>query len=187
MIVVIPVGLDQAIALLGRDLTPALSALTAAVAAEIGDKLESYPPETEANRPHTVWTAGKKYGETRWYVRGEGPHWLTKGTRGSGPGRAGRGTIGERIGVMGVEHYRKTSEQLGQRWGISAPMGAGPTTTSILNNTATYAQYLHSDEARVDWAKARGWVSDKEAIDKVVASGFIEAKGAEMVKQVYGT
>lgn len=161
-------GLDELRARLGNELTPHLRALTSGVANQIMDEIKPYPPATEANRPHTQWKPGARWGRTQWYVRGEGPHWLVKGKRTTKV--AGGIAIHERTSIMGIEHFSHTSEQLGQQWHIE-PEGE---TGQVVYNSASYGQFVHAAAHQARFHAERGWRTDEQAIATVVASGEIE-------------
>lgn len=81
----------------------------------------------------------------RWYERGYGPRWARK-----------RGGVGG----------RKTSQVMGKQW-YKQRTGQG----AILGNRATYSGYLHSKAKQVRWAGPRGWVTDRQGIERVIQSG----------------
>jgi len=177
MLTITIVGLDRIRQRFGQDITPHLSALTLGVAEQVRSEIQSYPAATEANRPHTVYTRGKKYGRTQWYVRGEGPHWLVKGARSTGPGRAGMGRVHEVNNVMGIERFKHTSEQLGQQWHIEAEGD----TAHVVVNRASYASYVHSQLHQARFHGDRGWKTDRDAIDAVKGSGMLVSLAAQFV------
>lgn len=86
---------------------------------------------------------------SRWYERGYGSRW-----------RRMDGSIGG----------RPTSETLGRRWSISGWGGIG----AVVRNIASYSIYVHDHGYRAWFHKRRGWVSDKEAVDKVMSSGVVD-------------
>lgn len=143
------VGLTQVQRKLGQDFAPTIRAATQAIALEVQGEIAPYPPATIANSPSNP--AG------RWYERGYGPKWIRKD-----------GTI----------CGRKTSQMMNRGAGIVN--GAGDKGWYIksrgrigwlIGNRATYSGRLHSDELQARWAAARGWVTDKMAIQHVIASG----------------
>lgn len=81
----------------------------------------------------------------RWYQRGYGPKWMTK---------------------KGEVHGRKTSQTLGRRWSVKQ-RGIG----AIVANLASYADVVHSQQKQARFHAARGWVTDKMALEAVVRSG----------------
>lgn len=64
---------------------------------------------------------------------------------------------------------RKTSQMLGRRWSVTA-RGNG----AVVENSASYAPFVHSYEQQTLLHGARGWVTDREAIQRVVNSGAWE-------------
>lgn len=84
----------------------------------------------------------------RWYERGYGPRWSRKD-----------GSIGG----------RKTSEMLNRSWGTQRK-GWG----MILGSRASYSPVVHHHKEQAKFHKARGWVTDKEAVDKVLRSGKMD-------------
>lgn len=85
------------------------------------------------------------------------PSWYERGYGGKYRRRDGR--------VTG----RKTSEMLGRRWSVTA-RGRG----AVVENSASYAPFVHSAERQNRILGARGWVTDRQAIDRVVRSGAWE-------------
>lgn len=85
---------------------------------------------------------------SHWYKRGYGSRYMTVG--------------GE------VRDYG-TSEDLGKKW-LAEKVGK---TGARLKNTASYAQFVHSAEDQCPFHDAHGWVSDEDAVAKVVDSGVI--------------
>lgn len=84
----------------------------------------------------------------RWYERGYGPRWLRKDG----------GTGG-----------RKTSQMLGRRW-LNRKAGR---MSQVVANSATYARWIHAAEDQARWASARGWVTDKTAVEEAIRSGMV--------------
>ena len=64
---------------------------------------------------------------------------------------------------------RKRSEMLGRRWAVTA-RGNG----ALVTNSASYAPFVHDAEKQNRVHAARGWVTDRQAIDRVVRSGAWE-------------
>lgn len=85
------------------------------------------------------------------------PSWYERGYGGRYRRRDGR--------VTG----RKTSEMLGRRWAVTA-RGKG----AVVTNSASYAPFVHSAEKQNRVHAARGWVTDRQAIPRVVNSGAWE-------------
>jgi len=84
----------------------------------------------------------------RWYERGYGPRWSRKD-----------GTVGG----------RKTSEMLNRSWGIKRLRWG-----MQLGSRASYSPVVHHHEEQASFHKARGWVTDKQAVDKLLASGKVD-------------
>ena len=94
----------------------------------------------------------------RWYERGYGPRWSRKD-----------GSIGG----------RKTSEMLNRSWGI-----ARKTWGAIVGSRASYSPVVHSHKEQARFHKARGWVTDKMAVDKLLKSGKVDRAVKAAVKWV---
>lgn len=84
----------------------------------------------------------------RWYERGFGPKWVLKN---------------------GAVHGRKTSETLGRRWAVKQ-RGVG----AVVGNPASYADVVHDADKQARFHGQRGWVTDKEALMRVIRSGAIQ-------------
>jgi hypothetical protein len=108
-------GLDRLRERLGADLSPHVRNLTLGGRGSTGVGRLSLTRQRRKRTGRTRSTsAGKKWGRTQWYVRGEGPHWLVMNPQSVRPSRsAGGARVRESIGVMGIEHFKRTSEQLG--------------------------------------------------------------------------
>lgn len=89
--------------------------------------------------------------------QGPGSHWYK------------RGYGGRYMTVGGELRDYGTSEDLGKSW-VVAKEG---TTGARLTNSASYAEYIHSDSEHVAWAPEHGWLSDADAIKKLIDSGAI--------------
>jgi hypothetical protein len=156
---------DQATRIIGRDLTGVLSEMTMAVAEVIQSRVQPYPAATAANFPvYHIGPHTKPANYGRWYTRGYGPQWSRKD-----------GSIGG----------SKTSEQLEQSWSLSTPLASR--TSTVLGNRASYAKYLHSSEEQVGWAGARGWVTDKTAIEQTLSSGDVARIAAMALAKIFGS
>jgi hypothetical protein len=173
------IGVSELQAKLNRDLTPHILALTGKVAKGIEDRLAAYPPPSEGNRPKTRWTPGRKYGSTTWYVRGIGPHWLVKSDWASG--RALGRVVQKRRPGLGVVRFRNTSEQLGQSWSITQTGQYG----QRINNSATYAKWVHGAASQAGFHGRRGWKTDRQAIQQFAGSGDVETVRREFIRSVW--
>lgn len=83
--------------------------------------------------------------DKRWYERGYGSKYRRKDG-----------------GITG----RKTSEMLGRRWDVQA----GPV-SAVVRNNASYAPFVHDDERQAAVHRRTGWVTDRQAVDRVARSG----------------
>jgi hypothetical protein len=94
----------------------------------------------------------------RWYERGYGPRWSRKD-----------GSIGG----------SKTSEMLNRSWGIARKRWG-----MVLGSRASYSPVVHHHKEQARFHKARGWVTDKMAVDKLLKSGKVERIVRAAVKAV---
>ncbi len=85
------------------------------------------------------------------------PSWYERGYGGKYRRRDGR--------ITG----RKTSEMLGRRWSVTARSKG-----AVVQNAASYAPFVHDAEKQNRVHAVRGWVTDRQAIDRVVRSGAWE-------------
>ena len=118
---------------------------------ELHSTVAKYPPESEANLPRGFGSAvsiATKKAQNRWYKRGYGPQWSRKD-----------GSVGG----------RKTSEMLNRSWGIKRLRWG-----MQLGSRASYSPVVHHHEDQANFHKARGWVTDKQAVDKLLASGKMD-------------
>ena len=121
------------------------------LAAELKATVSTYPPASEANMPRGFGSAvsiATKKAQNRWYKRGYGPQWSRKD-----------GSVGG----------RKTSEMLNRSWGIKRLRWG-----MQLGSRASYSPVVHHHEEQASFHKARGWVTDKQAVDKLLASGKVD-------------
>ena len=117
--------------------------ILAAAGSDIRDYLVKYPPTGPGNSPGGPGS--------RWYERGYGPRWQTKG------------------GDIRGSH---TSERLGSKWAVKVEASGD---RAVIGNNASYAQLVQDEEEQPAFHKARGWrtvqgaVREKglEIIDKV--------------------
>lgn len=94
----------------------------------------------------------------RWYERGYGPRWSRKD-----------GSIGG----------RKTSEMLNRSWGIQRKRWG-----MVLGSRASYSPVVHHHKEQAKFHKRRGWVTDKQAVDKMLRSGKMDRIVKAAVKRV---
>ena len=151
-------GLDRLQRKLGTDFKPVLRGATKAIAGAIEGEIAPYPPTTAANRPRSNIATKRTL---PWYERGYGTRWLRRD-----------GSIGG----------RKTSQQLGRSWGIKSKGSIG----AVLGSRATYSPYVHSHEKQAKFHGARGWVTDKEAVEKVVKRGDVQKILSQAVRKALG-
>lgn len=156
-------GLNEVKELLGTAYKPALSAGLQGLALEIEDKIVPYGKSGIWNSPTNP--------TGRWYERGYGPRWWVAG-EGVSAGYAGKSKGGQRREVLqaarrGRVEGRKTSEMLNRSWHVEK---VGELRYKIFSH-ASYAPRLHAHGEQADWAKRRGWVTDREAIVYVIRSG----------------
>ena len=97
------------------------------------------------------------------------PSWYERGYGGRYRRRDGR--------VTG----RRTSEMLGRRWSVTA-RGRG----AVVENSASYAPFVHNAERQNRVLGTRGWVTDRQAIDRVVRSGAWERMVTTAVYKALG-
>ena len=94
----------------------------------------------------------------RWYERGYGPRWSRKD-----------GSIGG----------SRTSEMLKRSWGVGRKRWG-----AIVGSRASYSPVVHHYKEQARFHKARGWVTDKMAVDKVLKSGKVDRAVRAAVKWV---
>lgn len=97
--------------------------------------------------PYPPATSANSPSTGRWYERSYGPRWTRK--RGGGGGR-------------------RTSQMMNRQW-YKEYRGNG----AVLGNRATYSGYLHSAKRQVRWAGPRGWVTDRQGIERAIRSGAV--------------
>lgn len=96
----------------------------------------------------------------------------------------------------GVGYYGRTgkltkpSEQLDQRWGFEVNRMGDEMVTATVENTASYAAYVHGDEEQLQmpWHAARGWPNALATISAMVgdpeATGLSGARGPSISTRV---
>lgn len=97
----------------------------------------------------------------RWYERGYGSKWRTKD---------------------GSIHGRKTSEVLGRKWSIRPYQNVG----AVLQNTASYAPFVHSADNQATIHKNTGWKTDTQTADHIINEGIIERTATDLVAKLLG-
>jgi hypothetical protein len=130
----------------------AMQSATLGIANEIKGVIAPYPAAPIPANPR------------RWYERKFGPKWM------SDPARRPQKRRGSRPIVYGPwwAGYR-TSETMSQRWAV-ASRGLG----AITGNTASYAPVVHHYKEQATVHERTGWVTDKEAVERVVRSGTVD-------------
>ena len=111
----------------------------------------------------------------RWYERGFGPKWHSDPRRRPKKRRPGRYPIVYGGNWAGYH----TSETLFKAWGVQQ-RGIG----AIVGNKATYSPVVqhYKEQARIH--KTTGWVTDKQAVDRVQKSGLADRIVQKHVKKV---
>ena len=141
-------GDEKLMRALGADVEKAINRATPLIAKAIKREIAEYPPISEANVPRGFGSAvsiGTRKSANRWYERGYGPRWARK------DGSAGGS---------------KTSEMLNRSWAIGAVWKG-----AVLGSKASYAPVVHHYREQASFHKRRGWVTDKEAIERVDKTG----------------
>ena len=146
--ITVPPDLQRA---LGADMRKAVKRASLDLANELERTMSDYPPPSEANKPRgwgsAIGIASRK-AQNRWYERGYGPRWVRKDGSWGG---------------------RKTSAQLEHSWNV-ASKGWG----AIVGSDAPYSPAVQHYKEQAWFHKARGWVTDKMAVDKLLASGKVD-------------
>ncbi len=76
---------------------------------------------------------------------------------------------------------RRTSENLGRRWNIR-PVGLG----SRLENTASYAPWVHDKAKQTRQHAGTGWKTDQGVADQLQSDGTVEKIATQAVKKAFG-
>jgi len=129
---------------LDGDMRKVIQKASEPLAAELMRTMMEPAPASEANKERPFTSKGNN----RWYQRGFGPRWARKD-----------GSVGG----------SKTSRQLDQSWSI-ARKGWG----AIVGSGVPYAPAVQHYKEQAWFHKARGWVTDKMAVDKLLASGKVD-------------
>ena len=146
---------------LGSDMATAINRGALLIAAQIKREVAKYPPLSEANMPrgfNTAYSIATRKSANRWYERGYGPRWARKD-----------GSIGG----------SKRSEMLNRSWAIG-----GQHLGAVLGSKASYAPAVHHYAEQASFHKRRGWVTDKQAVDRVRASGKMDRIMQQVVKRI---
>jgi len=144
----VPADLKRA---LDGDMRKAVKRAAMELANNLEKTMSDYPPASEANKPRGFGSAlsiATRKAQNRWYQRDYGPRWARKdGSVGGSP----------------------TSEHLQYRWKV-ASKGWG----AIVGSPVSYSPAVQSHEEQASFHKARGWVTDKQAVDRLLASGKVD-------------
>lgn len=154
-------GDEQLMRALGADVEKAINRAAPLVAKAIKREIAEYPPVSEANIPRGFGSAvsiGTRKSANRWYERGYGPRWARK------DGSAGGS---------------KTSEMLNRSWAIGAVWKG-----AVLGSKASYAPVVHHYKEQASFHNRRGWVTDKQAVDRVRKSGKMDRIMQQVVKRI---
>ena len=159
-------GVERLTRALNGDMRRALRIISYPVAQRVKTVVAKYPKESEANRP----------GRRRWYERGFGPKWRSAPDKRWNPNRLKRAVIygGNWAGV-------RTSETLNRSWAVGR-RGNG----AFVGSRASYSPEVHHHADQADFHKRRGWVTDKEAVDRVVSRGEVDRIARMAIDRVMG-
>ena len=157
-------GVESLVRALNGDMRRAIRIISYPVAQRLKGIIAKYPAVTEANRP----------GGLRWYERGFGPKWRSTPERRWNPDRLKRNVIygGNWAGV-------RTSETLNRSWAVGR-VGDG----SFVGSRASYSPVVHHYEDQAGFHKRRGWVTDKQAVDRIVHSGELDRIAQQAIDRV---
>ena len=147
-------GIDELRRALDGDLRKAIREGAYIIGLEVKREVAEYPVASEANMPRGFVSRGNN----RWYERGFGPRWARKD-----------GSIGG----------SKRSEMLNRSWAIG-----GQHLGAVLGSKASYAPAVHHYAEQASFHKRRGWVTDKQAVDRVRASGKMDRIMQQVVKRI---
>ena len=147
-------GVQELQRALDGDFRKVMRTATLAIGHEIEQTIKPYPPMSAANAP----------GQRRWYERGFGPKWQSNPARRWNPDKLKRPVVYGPTWA-GI----RSSETLGRQWAVRNK-GVG----AIVGNKATYAPAVHHWKEQPPFHNRRGWVTDKQAVGRVVASGAVD-------------
>lgn len=155
-------GIEKLKKALDGDMRRATQDITLGVANEIKSIISPYPGKRPPRNPR------------RWYERGFGPKWLSDPARRPKKRRSTRPIV---YGPYWAGY--KTSETLSRRWGV-AQRGLG----AIVGNAASYAPVVHHYKEQAAIHEQTGWVTDKQAVERVIKSGVVNRIAQMAVKKV---
>ena len=160
-------GLDRLKRALNGDMRKLSRIVTFPVAQQVKERVAKYPGPTGANAP------GRR---PSWYERGWGTKWPSNPKRRWSPERLERNVQygGSWAGV-------KDSETLNRSWNVGR-RGWG----SYVGSKASYAPVVHNYEGQAKFHGARGWKTDKQAVDEVSRSGVMDRIVNQAVKRIVG-
>lgn len=167
-------GLDPLLAKLRRleNIGETLRAPLVQSAEDVRAGVAKYPPQSEANVP-------KREPGGRWYERGKGTHYITKGRKQRGKRRTQNLSL-----PGGVERVYKTSEMLGRSWSIRYKFTTG-TASATIGSRASYVRYVNDAEKQAGFHARRGWVTAQAVLkrEEPAIVGRLEAAiDAELAK-----
>ena len=156
-------GVEKLHRALGSDLKKAMRTGTHFIGLEIKREVAEYPPQSEANIPRgfgTAYSVKTRKAANSWYQRGYGPRWARRD-----------GTVGG----------SRTSEMLNRSWRMrKAYSGTG----TLLGNKASYAPAVHHWKEQASFHRRRGWVTDRDAVDRVRKSGRMDRIMQQVVHRI---
>ena len=170
-------GVDRLVRALNGDMRRALRIISYPVAQRVKTVVAKYPPTSEANRPRSSLRTKRPL---PWYVRGWGTRWW------STPGKRWKDFDPPRPTKRDVRYGGswggvKTSETLNRSWAVGR-RGNG----AFVGSRASYAPEVHHHADQADFHKRRGWVTDKEAVDRVVSRGEVDRIARMAIDRVMG-
>lgn len=159
-------GIKELQKALDGDFRKVMRTATLSIAREVHQVVHAYPSMSQANTP----------GQRRWYQRGWGPKWQSNPARRP---KQLRGRIPVTYGPDWAGY--NISEDLEHSWTVRNK-GVG----AIVGSRATYAPAVHHYKEQMRKHGQRGWVTDKEAVRRVVASGAVDRIMRWAVKRKLG-
>lgn len=154
-------GADELVRALGGDVKKAIQRGAHLIAAEVKREVAEYPALSDANVPRSfnaLYSIKSRKALNRWYQRGYGTKWARKD-----------GTVGG----------ARTSEMLNRSWGVRRlPLGA------FVGSKASYAPVVHHWKEQASFHKRRGWVTDRDAVERVRKSGKMDRIMQQVVDRI---
>ena len=166
-------GVESLVRALNGDMRRAIRIISYPVAQRLKGIIAKYPSVTEANRPRSSLATKRTL---PWYVRGWGQRWWsTPGKRWPDIGRDTKRDVRYGSYWGGV----KTSETLNRSWAVGR-VGDG----SFVGSRASYSPLVHHYKDQAGFHKRRGWVTDKQAVDRIVHSGELDRIAQQAIDRV---